>query len=95
MWFTQNNLTDLVAERWKKHGSEYQWPVPPLNVASRHLGWQFRTREEQKEEAERRQQMKEGHEEYVKTCIHELVEEKGRINHRVNNAGRQAVEDPF
>ena len=61
MWFTQNNLTELVAERWKKHGSEDQWPVPPLKIASRHLGWEFKTREEQKEEAERRQQMKEGH----------------------------------
>ena len=84
MCFTYQNLTDLVAERWKKHGSEYQWPVPPLNVASRHLGRQFKTREEQKEEAERRRQVKEGHEEYAKNCINELVEEKARINRRVD-----------
>ena len=56
--------------------SNYQWPVPPLDLTCGIGGHAFIIWEEQRKEVERWRQLKEGHEEYAKVCMHELVEEK-------------------
>ena len=81
--FTDKNLVNLVAARWKKHGSDYQWPPPPLDLTTGPGGRAFVTWEQQQQEAQRRKQLKEGHEEYAKNCWHELVGEKERYNKRI------------
>ena len=56
--FTDKNLVNLVAARWKKHGSDYQSPVPALDLTTGAGGRAFVTWEERQEEVQRRKQLK-------------------------------------
>ena len=51
--FTDKNLVNLVAARWKKHRSDYQWPPPPLDLTTGAGARAFVTWEEQQEEVQR------------------------------------------